>query len=136
VTEDEHDPLAPPLPPVPSAAPTRRRPRVTKPSTPAASAAGTTAAPVTAPVAPSVPDAWAVLTRLRPLEQVVAAFGASAAGAETLAASVTTFRLADGPVLVDPAQVLAACLRCKGSLGDASASTAEADASGAVPSLC
>ncbi|MGY1635411.1 hypothetical protein ACI78V_02005 [Geodermatophilus sp. SYSU D00742] len=104
MTEDDFDPLAPPpLPPLPSAAPTRRRPRRSQPASPTTAVA--TAGPASAaPVA----DAWAVLTRLRPLAEVVAALGACAAAQHSLAESVTTYRLADGPVLVDPAEVLAA----------------------------
>ncbi|MGY1805784.1 hypothetical protein ACI8AF_00265 [Blastococcus sp. SYSU D00669] len=101
MTQDEFDPLAPPpLPPMPSAAPTQRRPRrVPFAATPQRAQA--------VPAAP-VQDAWAVLTGLRPLAEVVAALGASAAAQQSLAESVTTYRLADGPVLVDPAEVLAA----------------------------
>ncbi|MGR6966989.1 hypothetical protein ACU610_21245 [Geodermatophilus sp. URMC 61] len=104
MTQD--DPKAPPpLPPAPSAAPTKRAPRRSKPSSPAPAAVPPRPAP-TAPT-PPVPDAWEVVTRLRPLEEVVAALGASGAAQHSLASAVTTYQLADGPVLVDPAEVLA-----------------------------
>ncbi len=100
MTEDEFDPLAPPpLPPVPSAAPIKPHPRRSPSVTTPQQAPAVPAAPV--------PDAWAVLTGLRPLTEVVAALGASVAAQQSLAESVTTYRLADGPVLVDPAEVLA-----------------------------